>query len=95
MICVHVLRFDQLQSLGKRVVSSATSQANEVIVADRMRQLTSERASLRESWERRNKQLKQCCEQQVFLREAEQVDSVTSAQETFLANDDLGVSEGM
>ena len=85
-------RFDQLQSLGKRVASSSPSQANEAAVADRMRQLTSERANLRELWERRNRQLKQCCELQLFLREAEQVDSVTSAQETFLANDDLGVS---
>ena len=85
-------RFDQLQSLGKKVASSASSQTVETKIADRMRQLTTERASLRESWERRNKQLKQCSELQLFLRDAEMVDSATSAQEAFLANDNLGVS---
>lgn len=85
-------RFDQLQSLGKKVASSASSQSIETTVADRMRQLTTERATLKESWERRNKQLKQCSELQLFLRDAEMVDSATSAQEAFLANDDLGVS---
>lgn len=29
----------------------------------------------------------------MFLRDAEQIDSVTSAHEAFLANDDLGVSQ--
>ena len=62
-------------------------------MADRMRQLTNERASLKEIWERRNKQLKQCSELQLFLRDAELVDSATSAQEAFLANDDLGVRD--
>ena len=56
-----------------------------------MRQLTKERALLREVWERRNKQLKQCAELQAFLRDAELVDSATATQEVFLANDDLGV----
>lgn len=58
-----------------------------------MRQLTNERASLKETWERRNKQLKQCSDLQLFLRDAEVVDSATSAQEAFLANDDLGVRD--
>jgi hypothetical protein len=87
------LRFDQLLSLGKTVSSSVSSQANESAVDDRMHQLTNERASLKDSWERRNKQLKQCSELQLFLRDAEIVDSATSAQEAFLANDDLGVRE--
>ena len=57
-----------------------------------MRQLTQEREALRDSWDKRSKQLKQCSELQQFLRDAEQVDSVTGAQEAFLSNDDLGVS---
>ncbi len=85
-------RFDQLQSLGKTVSSSVSSQTTETIVAERMRQLTTERASLKESWEKRNKQLKQCSELQLFLRDAEMVDSATNAQEAFLGNDDLGAS---
>ena len=58
-----------------------------------MRQLTQDREALREAWEKRSKQLKQCSELQQFLRDAEQVDSATGAQEAFLSNDDLGVSE--
>ena len=71
---------------------SSASEVNESSIANRMRQLTKERAKLKELWERRNKQLKQCSELQLFLRDAEQIYSVTNAQETFLANDDLGVS---
>ena len=84
-------RFDQLQSLGKKVSSSASSQGMGEKIAERMRQLTTERANLKESWERRNKQLKQCSDLQVFLRDAEMVDSATGAQEAFLADDNLGV----
>ena len=50
--------------------------------------------TLREAWERRNKQLKQCSELQLFLRDAELVDATNSGQEAFLSNDDLGVREG-
>ena len=57
-----------------------------------MRQLTQDREALRDSWDKRSKQLKQCSELQQFLRDAEQVDSATGAQEAFLSNDDLGVS---
>lgn len=55
--------------------------------------MTQDREALREAWEKRSKQLKQCSELQQFLRDAEQVDSATGAQEAFLSNDDLGVSE--
>ncbi len=88
---LYLHRFDQLQSLGKTVASSVSTQTNDAMVAERMRQLTKERASLKETWERRNKQLKQCSELQLFLRDAELVDSTTSTQEAFLANDDLGL----
>ena len=56
-----------------------------------MKQLGQERVTLRETWERRNKQLKQCSELQLFLRDAELVDAANSGQEAFLSNDDLGV----
>ena len=80
--------FDQLQSLGKRV---STSEPSSDEVRERMRQLSQERASLREAWEGRNRMLKQCNELQLFLRDSEQVDTATAAQEAFLSNDDLGV----
>ena len=93
MSSFNLYRFDQLQSLGKRVASNASTKNNEELVQERMRQLTQDREALREAWEKRSKQLKQCSELQQFLRDAEQVDSATGAQEAFLSNDDLGVSE--
>ncbi len=36
-------------------------------VGGRLRQLTQERAALKEAWEKRNKQLKQCSELQVQI----------------------------
>lgn len=89
---LNLCRFDQLQSLGKRVASNASTKNNEDLVQERMRQLTQDREALREAWEKRSKQLKQCSELQQFLRDAEQVDSATGAQEAFLSNDDLGVN---
>ena len=71
--------------------SNASTKNSEDLVQDRMRQLTNDREALREAWDKRSKQLKQCSELQQFLRDAEQVDSATGAQEAFLSNDDLGV----
>lgn len=88
-----IYRFDELLSkLGKKVLSSASTESTADTVKESMQKLVTERASLKEMWEKRNKQLKQCGELQMFLRDAEQVDSATSAQEVFLANDDVGVS---
>ena len=88
----YFTRFDKLQSLGKMVASTASSQANELAIADRMGKLTSIGAILRELWEKRSHLLQQCHELQLFLHEAQQVDSATTAREVFLSNDDLGVS---
>ena len=78
--------FEQLQLLGKRVSNAGDE------VKDRLRCLSLERASLRELWEKRCKILKQCHELQLFLRDSEQIDAATGAQEVFLCNIDLGVS---
>lgn len=78
--------FDQLQLLGKRVSNAGDE------VKERLRCLSLERASLRELWEKRCKILKQCHELQLFLRDSEQIDAATGAQEVFLCNNDLGVS---
>ncbi len=68
-ICTHlvttVFRFDQLLSLGKRVGATPRPKSGGSEVGGRLRQLTQERAALKESWEKRNKQLKQCSELQV------------------------------
>lgn len=60
-----VCRFEQLLSLGKRV-SSRPGSHNER-VEERMRGVATQREALREAWERRNKELKQCSELQVSI----------------------------
>ncbi len=68
MTCVYFLyvcRFEQLLSLGKRV-SSRPGPHNEK-VEERMRIVATHREELREAWERRNKELKQCSELQVHV----------------------------
>ena len=85
-----IYSFDQLQSLGKRVSSSERSGEE---VRERIRRLSQERVAVRESWERRNKVLKQCFELQLFVRDSDQIDAATGAQEAFLSNDDLGVRQ--
>ena len=56
-------RFDQLLSLGKRVSSRPGPHTERV--EEQMRGVASQRESLREAWEKRNKELKQCSELQV------------------------------
>ncbi|XP_065894234.1 spectrin beta chain, non-erythrocytic 1-like isoform X3 [Dysidea avara] len=82
-------KFESLLSLGKRLVPSSPSSPE---VKERMKQLSQERAAVKEAWENRNEILKQCTNLQLFQRDAEQVDVVTRSQETFLSNDDLGTS---
>lgn len=55
-------KFDSLLDLGRRVLPSIKSPQD---VQDRVSQLTSERAKLKDLWERRNKQLKQSSDLQV------------------------------
>ena len=91
VLCLHFSRFEQLLSLGKRVSSPSSNQSSADLIKERSRELTQDKVAVKEAWEKRSKQLKQCSELQLFLHDAEQVDSATSAQEAFLANDDHGV----
>lgn len=55
-------KFNSLLSLGRGVLASAK---NPQEIQERFRQLTNERAELKDLWERRNKQLKQSSDLQV------------------------------
>ena len=56
-------KFAQLVALGKRVASSSEQSMGEV--EGRGHRLTHDRDALKTAWEQRNRQLKQCLEQQV------------------------------
>ena len=57
-------RFDELLALGKKLLSSPKGTAE---VRERMKQLSQDRAALKEDWDRRNKQLKQWLDLQVCV----------------------------
>ena len=57
-----LFRFEALLALGKKLVPSSPMS---VEVREKMKLLSQERADVKESWENRNKQLKQCTDIQV------------------------------
>lgn len=58
-------QLEYIQNLGQMVISSSK---NSDEVKERMQQLAQELAALKESWEKRNKELKQSSELQVYSR---------------------------
>jgi len=64
MISCTFARFDSLLSLGKKLLPSCPSSPE---VKERMKQLSQERAAVKEAWENRNKLLKQCTDLQVIM----------------------------
>ncbi len=66
-------------------------QASEGVTA-KLQLLAAERKSLLELWQKRQLQFEHSHDLQVFLRDAEQVDSWIAAQESTLASEDLGDS---
>ena len=63
LVLFHPCRFESLLSLGKRLVPSSPSSPE---VKERMKQLSQERAAVKEAWENRNEILKQCTNLQVI-----------------------------
>ena len=57
-----------------------------------LRQLDEEQKALEEMWNKKNADLHAARDLQIFLKEADQIDSVTASHEAFLEFDDLGVS---
>ena len=63
LVMFHPYRFESLLSLGKKLVPSSPSSPE---VKERMKQLSQERAAVKEAWENRNEILKQCTDLQVM-----------------------------
>lgn len=83
------LRFDRLRALGEAILAK---DPNNQEVRDKLRQMDADQRALEDLWRRKNDELLAAKELQIFLKEADQIDSVTASHEAFLEFDDLGVS---
>ena len=61
-------------------------------VQDRVEQLTAEHDAICRGWQQKDDWLRQLRDKQLFEREADQIDAMTSTHENFLHYADLGVS---
>lgn len=68
---------------------------NNKAVADQLAKLKEDQKALEEMWAVKNKELHDAKDLQAFLREADQIDSVTASHEAFLDFHDLGVSSNL
>ena len=57
-----------------------------------MKKLEAEEKAIDAAWASRQRQLQDAFNLEIFQREADQIDAVTSSHEAFLDFDDLGVS---
>ena len=87
--CTCRCRFQKLAELGQAILAK---DPNNKEVADEMRRLADEQRQLDDLWRQKNADLENARALQVFLREADQIDSVSASHEAFLEFDDLGVS---
>lgn len=61
-------------------------------VKDNIERLMAEQAAIARGWKEKEHWLQQCLQLQLFNREADNIDAVTSAHQAFLEFSDLGVS---
>lgn len=61
-------------------------------IRDSLVQLQEEQDAIHRGWQEKGDWLRQCMDLQVFNREADQIDSITSSHNAFLEFEDLGVS---
>ena len=88
-IQTHTDRFERVIDYGlKLLVSNPRSHE----VKDRLTALKKEKNSVNDCWKQRNDHFKQALDLQIFIRDSEQVDTVTASHEAFLSNDDFGES---
>ena len=88
-IQTHNDRFDQVIDYGQKLLA-AKPRLREV--KNRIAALKEEKSSLDAYWKERNDHLQQALDLQVFIRDSEQVDTVTASHEAFLSNNDYGES---
>ncbi|KAI8480573.1 Spectrin beta chain, non-erythrocytic 5 [Branchiostoma belcheri] len=86
-IAAHQDSFKELQRLGERLLRKAPTNRD---LRRKVELLKQEQQNLQAAWNSRDEQLHDSHELQLFHREADQIDSVTSSHEAFLEFDELG-----
>lgn len=61
-------------------------------VRDNIERLIAEQAAIARGWKEKQHWLQQCLQLQLFNKDADNIDAVTSAHQAFLEFSDLGVS---
>ncbi|KAJ7373044.1 hypothetical protein OS493_014188 [Desmophyllum pertusum] len=82
--------FNKVMEAGERMIDNAHFAADEI--AEKLELLLTERESLYATWEDHKTELDQAYDLHVFLRDAKQIDTLTSTQEVVLAGAELGNS---
>ena len=83
-------KFERLAALGQDILAKDPNNRD---VAAEMKRLADEQRQLDDLWRQKNADLENARALQVFLREADQIDSVSASHEAFLEFGDLGVSD--
>jgi spectrin beta len=89
ILTAFLFRLAKVLALGEEILRK-NPDAKEV--ADLMKALKAQQEAIKRDWAQKQKELQDAKDLQAFLREADQLDSVTASHEAFLDFDDLGVS---
>ncbi|KAJ8972183.1 hypothetical protein NQ314_000313 [Rhamnusium bicolor] len=81
--------FKQITDLGKKLLKSNPELQD---VKDNIERLIAEQAAIARGWKEKENWLQQCLQLQLFNKEADNIDAVTSAHQAFLEFSDLGCS---
>ena len=88
MLLPWPFRFEKLNALGQEILAKDPNNRD---VRDKLAKMDAEQQEIVDAWNRRNQALQESLDQQLFNREADQIDSVSASHEAFLEFDDLGV----
>lgn len=89
IINYFIHRFQQITGLGNKLLKSNPDLQD---VKDNVERLLAEQAAIARGWKEKEHWLQQCLQLQLFNKEADNIDAVTSAYLAFLEFSDLGVS---
>lgn len=81
-------RFKQVIALGNKLLKSNPELTE---VKDTIERLIAEQAAIARGWKEKELWLQQCLQLQMFNKEGDNIDAVTSAHQAFLEFSDLGV----
>lgn len=83
-------RFDKAHALGQAILDK---DPNAPGIREKLQKLADDEKLIAELWNKKQQELLDARDLQIFLREADQIDSVTASHEAFLDFGDLGVSD--